>query len=136
MADNCGPQLSCQVHHGYSLLSFCCMLELLYKEKCAGKTIDSSDIHGLFDLYMKRLETNNKCLTNPHFPYVSLHFHLCFLMFHVVFLLFPWAFSMFSQVFPSVSSFGPYETWTEKPLHSGHFYSKGCYGRHSFFGTT
>ena len=33
-------------------------------------------------------------------------------MFDVVFLLFPWAFSTFLQVLPSVSSFGPYETWT------------------------
>ena len=154
MAHNCGPQLSCQVHHGCLLLSFCCMLALLYKETCAGKNnrfLRPSRV--VQSLYEVAWDLVTKCLSNPH----TRSFPVCFPTLPLMFSHVSCSVSLvslgISYISPSVSlcflfwSLRNLDTFSwnrsnhgealkEKPLHSGHFYSKWCYGRHSFFSTT
>ena len=154
MAHNCGPQLSCQVHHGCLLLSFCCMLALLYKETCAGKNnrfLRSSRV--VQSLYEAAWDLVTKCLSNRH----TRSFPICFptlpLMFSHVSCSVSLVSLCISYICPSVSLCFLFWAWQnldtfswnrsnhgetlkEEPLHSGHFYSRRCYGRHSFFSTT
>ena len=150
MAHNCSPQLSCQVHYGCLLLSFCCMLALLYKETCAGKNnrfFRHSPV--VPSLYEAAWDLVTNCLRNPHTRSFSICFPAFSLMFpHVWCSVFPVSLGIF-YISPSVSLCFLFwalrnldtfswnrsnhgETLKEEPLHSRHFYSRRCYGRHSF----